>query len=69
MIYNILCELEQSNSGYYLFEHEGFKVYRFRDSCNFVYFTNCIGDTTSVVNDSTRVNSINNREILKKPEN
>ena len=38
----------------YLFEHEGCKVYRFRDSGNYVYFTNCTGDVTSFENDSTK---------------
>jgi len=37
----------------YLFEHEGCKVYRFRDMGNYVYFTNCTGDVTAIRNDST----------------
>lgn len=37
----------------YLFEHEGCKVYRFYDNGNYVYFTNCRGDVTSIKNDST----------------
>jgi len=53
----------------YLFEHDGCKVYRFRDSGNYVYFTNCNGSTTSVVNDSTRVDSINQLKIIEKQEN
>ena len=28
----------------YLFEHEGCKVYRFRDNFQYVYFTNCKGE-------------------------
>lgn len=39
----------------YLFEHDGCKVYRFQDDGNFVYFTNCKGDVTSIKNDSTQV--------------
>ncbi|MGM0464669.1 MAG: DUF4884 domain-containing protein [Bacteroidota bacterium] len=39
----------------YLFEHDGCRVYRFRDQGHYVYFTNCGGDVTSMVNDSTRV--------------
>lgn len=37
----------------YLFEHDGCRVYRFKDKGNYVYFTNCNGDVTSIVNDST----------------
>ena len=37
----------------YLFEHDGCKVYRFRDNGNYVYFTSCKGETTSVLTDST----------------
>jgi len=29
----------------YLFEHDGCKVYRFYDYGNYVYFTNCNGQT------------------------
>jgi hypothetical protein len=29
----------------YLFEHDGCKVYRFMDNSQFVYFTNCKGET------------------------
>lgn len=38
----------QNNETYtvqYLFEHEGCKVYRFYDKGNYVYFTNCRGET------------------------
>lgn len=38
----------------YLFEHDGCRVYRFRDAGHYVYFTNCGGDVTSMVNDSTQ---------------
>lgn len=39
----------------YLFEHDGCKVYRFMDMGNYVYFTNCQGDVTSINNDSVRI--------------
>lgn len=44
----------------YLFEHDGCKVYRFRDDGNYVYFTNCGNSVTSIENDSiqTRVNNM-----------
>ena len=42
----------------YLFEHAGCKVYRFYDRGNYVYFTNCNGETITK-SDSTEVrNSI-----------
>lgn len=45
---------------HYLFEHEGCKVYRFMDYGNFIYFTNCTGETTSIVDkDSTEVRITN----------
>lgn len=49
----------------YLFEHDGCKVYRFKDGSNYVYFTNCNGNVTSIKNDSTatRVITITNRQI------
>lgn len=46
----------------YLFEHDGCKVYRFKDDGHYVYFTNCKGDVTSIEDDSisTRItNRIN----------
>lgn len=36
----------------YLFEHDGCKVYRFFDYGNYVYFTNCEGNTTAIGSDS-----------------
>lgn len=39
----------------YLFEHDGCKVYRFYDRGNYIYFTNCEGNTIAVKNDSTAV--------------
>lgn len=47
----------QNNKTYevdYLFEHDGCKVYRFYDRGNYVYFTNCRGETI-VKTDSTEV--------------
>lgn len=43
----------------FLFEHDGCKVYRFLDHGNFVYFTNCNGDVTSIKSDSTGTRTIN----------
>jgi hypothetical protein len=43
----------------FLFEHDGCKVYRFVDYGNFVYFTNCNGDVTSIKSDSTETRTIN----------
>jgi hypothetical protein len=42
----------------YLFEHDGCKVYRFKDRGNYIYFTNCTGDVTSLSSDSTRERTI-----------
>jgi len=39
----------------YLFEHDGCKVYRFKDNGDYVYFTNVRSDVTSIPNDSTVV--------------
>lgn len=53
----IASHMPQNNDTYvvdYLFDHEGCKVYRFRDNGNYVYFTNCTGDVTSIKNDSTK---------------
>ena len=43
----------------FLFEHDGCKVYRFRDYGNYVYFTNCNGEVTSIKSDSTEIRTIN----------
>lgn len=55
----------------YLFEHDGCKVYRFIDNGNYVYFTNCNGNVTSIENDSTetRVTTItrSTRSALTHP--
>lgn len=53
----IVTEKSKNNQTYkvdYLFEHEGCKVYRFRDDGNYVYFTNCNGETIAK-NDSTEI--------------
>jgi len=49
-------QIPQNNDTYkvdYLFEHDGCKVYRFYDMGNYVYFTNCSGEVTSISSDST----------------
>ena len=46
----------------YLFEHDGCKVYRFYDRGNYVYFTNCKGETIAK-DDSLEVR--NTTKILK----
>jgi hypothetical protein len=43
----------------YLFEHDGCKVYRFRDMGQFIYFTNCQGNVTAVKNDSVQIRVLN----------
>jgi hypothetical protein len=60
----------KNNSTYqveYLFEHDGCKVYRFWDYKNYVYFTNCNGEVTSIENDSiqTRVVNVNRNKVSK----
>lgn len=55
-------KVPKNNSSYqvdYLFEHDGCKVYRFQDSGHYVYFTNCVGDVTSIKKDSTEARVIN----------
>lgn len=42
----------------YLFEHDGCKVYRFKDDGHYVYFTSCKGETTSIKSDSTGIKYI-----------
>ena len=49
----------------YLFEHVGCKVYRFMDYGNYVYFTNCNGDVTSIANDSISTRVINVNKVAK----
>ena len=64
-IYKEPISVERSNNTdynvSYLFEHDGCKVYRFIDNGNYVYFTNCRGNVTAIIeNDSIekRVNTI-----------
>jgi hypothetical protein len=48
----------ENNSSYdvdYLFEHDGCKVYRFRDRGDYIYFTSCQGNVTAVKNDSVQI--------------
>ena len=49
----------------YLFEHDGCKVYRFMDMGNYIYFTNCEGDVTSIENDSVRIVNKIRRQPVK----
>ncbi len=44
----VTTEITNNNKDYkvdYLFEHDGCKVYRFYDRGNYIYFTNCNGET------------------------
>ncbi|MCD7851397.1 MAG: DUF4884 domain-containing protein [Parabacteroides sp.] len=65
-------EAPVNNSTYeveYLFEHEGCKVYRFRDMGHYIYFTNCQGDVTSIENDSVRtVNKIRRKPVITRKQ-
>lgn len=48
----------KNNIGYdvdYLFEHDGCKVYRFSDRGNYVYFTNCRGETSTRPDSTTLI--------------
>lgn len=63
-------EAPKNNNTYeveYLFEHDGCKVYRFRDYGEYVYFTNCSGKVTSIRNDSTKTKTQNMINIIEKP--
>lgn len=42
----------------YLFEHDGCKVYRFYDRGNYIYFTNCNGETITQTDSTAIRNSI-----------
>jgi hypothetical protein len=68
----ITKEAAENNKDYtveYLFEHEGCKVYRFKDHNSvgtyYVYFTNCNGDAIART-DST---AVRNSTRLSKPSN
>lgn len=53
----IVKEKPYNNQTYkveYLFEHDGYRVFRFYDKGNYVYFTTPAGMTTAIKNDSTR---------------
>jgi Domain of unknown function (DUF4884) len=55
----ITAEAPQNNQTYtveYLFEHEGCKVYRFKDRGNYVYFTNCNGEAIAKTDSTTVTN-------------
>jgi len=59
----VSSQVAENNKTYevdFLFEHDGCKVYRFYDCGNFVYFTNCQNNVSSIVNDSTQIKTISN---------
>ena len=54
-------EAPRNNSTYkveYLFEHDGCKVYRFRDYGQYVYFTNCNGQAIAKTDSTTVTNTV-----------
>ncbi|HAC72194.1 hypothetical protein SDC9_111108 [bioreactor metagenome] len=62
----VSTEIPVNNQSYqvdYLFEHDGCKVYRFYDRGQYVYFTNCQGEVTSIKNDSTAARVTNSVRI------
>ena len=57
----IITEEPKNNVTYtvvYLFEHDGCKVYRFYDRGEYVYFTNCNGETIRKTDSTSIRNSI-----------
>lgn len=46
----------------YLFEHEGCKVYRFEDRGNWIYYTNCQGETIMQPDSSAAIRNTTNRK-------
>jgi hypothetical protein len=57
----IFTEETQNNADYtvdYLFEHDGCKVYRFYDKGEYIYFTNCNGETIRKTDSKSIRNSI-----------
>jgi len=57
----LASEQPKNNKTYeveYLFEHDGCKVYRFSDFGNWVYFTNCNGETVSIADSAQVRNTI-----------
>jgi hypothetical protein len=57
----LMTTASQNNNTYhvsYLFEHEGCKVYRFIDQGNWVYYTNCNGQSSTMKADTTKVKFI-----------
>lgn len=45
----------------YLFAHDGCKMYKFQDGFNWIYFSNCNGDTTYNQGDTIMTRSINRK--------
>jgi hypothetical protein len=64
-IQKIAPENNKTYSVYYLFEHDGCKVYRFQDMGSYVYFTNCNSDVTSISSDSIKTRVVNTVFELK----
>ena len=57
----IVTEEPKNNVTYtvdYLFEHDGCKVYRFYDRGEYIYFTNCNGETIRKTDSTAIRNSI-----------
>lgn len=57
----IITETSKNNVDYkvdYLFEHDGCKVYRFYDRGEYIYFTNCNGETIRKTDSTAIRNSI-----------
>jgi hypothetical protein len=63
----VAIQQTENNKDYkvdYLFEHDGCKVYRFYDRGNYIYFTNCNGETIAQTDSTAIRNSI--QVALKK---
>ena len=57
----IVTEEPKNNVTYavdYLFEHDGCKVYRFYDPGEYIYFSNCNGETIRKTDSTSTRNSI-----------
>jgi len=57
----VSSHIPENNKNYavdFLFEYDGCRIYRFYDRGNYVYFTRCNAEISSVVNDSTIIRTI-----------
>lgn len=57
----VSSHIPENNKNYevdFLFEYDGCRVYRFFDRGNYVYFTRCEGEVSSIVNDSTVIRTV-----------